>query len=75
MFYHYSQHPFEPGDIVEARVSFPFPDAWAWAGRIPPEVGPEFSIYCVEPLGEVEQSPFHEWAVRSKDGFRVISRL
>ena len=78
--YHYSLHEFAVGDTVEARISFPFPDAWAWAATgsleaLQEELPSEYHIYEVEPLGAVLQSPVHDWAVRSQDGFRVVAKV
>lgn len=75
MYYHYSKHLFAPGDLVEARQSFPFPEPWAWASKVVPAVDGDLYIFVVEPVDDLEQSPYHEFAVRSKAGFKVVSKL
>lgn len=77
-FYHFSTHPFNVGDVVEARVSFPYPDAWAWVtvdvDAAKQAKGDGF-VFIVEPLGVVEKSPHHSHSFRSKQGFKVIGEL
>ncbi len=77
-YYHYSSHKFQPGDIVEARVSFPYPIAYAWASSdydaILTAKG-EGYMFEVEPIGHLEASPHHAHAVRSTDGFKVVKEL
>lgn len=76
VFYHYSNHKFAVGDVIEPRISFPFPEAYAWAGKSLAEVTVDSTfLYEVESLGEVEQSPFHDWAVRNQTGFTVLAIL
>lgn len=79
--YHFSSHPFEVGDIVEARQSFPFPEAWAWAtsslqGLLEVSKRSEVLGFVVEPLtDDLEPSPYHSDAVRSKTGFKVVAKV
>ena len=76
--YHYSPHQFEPGDIVEARVSFPYPDAWAWATTAFDAAGAfdGAHMFEVEPLtDDLEPSPHHKNAYRSRTGFKVIRQV
>jgi hypothetical protein len=79
--YHFSKHPFEVGEIVEARQSFPYPDAWAWAsdnleGLDKIAKRQEAMVFIVEPLtDDVEPSPHHTGAYRSRTGFRVIDKV
>ena len=79
--YHFSRHPFEIGDIVEARQSFPYPDAWAWAtddleGLLRIAKRSDTLGFVVEPLtDDVEPSPHHTGAYRSRTGFRVIDKV
>jgi hypothetical protein len=76
-YYHFTRHEFAPGDTVEARISFPFPDAWAWVSTDPYRpAGDDVLLFEVEPLkDDVEPSPYHKGAWRSKTGFRVIAKL
>jgi hypothetical protein len=77
-YYHYSSHKFIVGEIVEARLSFPFPDAYAWASTdydsILDAKGDGY-MFEVEPIGHLEPSPYHEHAVRSTDGFKVVREI
>ena len=77
-YYHFSKHPFSVGDVVEARVSFPYPDAWAWVTVDLEEALAAKDggfVFIVDPLGFVEKSPHHSHAYRSKQGFKVIGEV
>ena len=66
---------------MEARQSFPFPEPWAWAtsslqGLVDVMKRGNTHGFVVEALtDDLEASPYHSDAVRSKTGFKVVSKV
>lgn len=73
-FYHGSNYPFQPGEVVEPRGKFPVAYASTQKNVA---AGYGDKVYRVEPLGDVERQPgaAKEFGIHySRTGFRVLGQ-